>query len=476
MLLPLLALSLALAEENPDIVFEHVNVIPCDGGSVIKDTSLLVHEGRIREIGGKEPVLPDTVHVDGTGKYLIPGLWDMHVHGTSAPGFTNAYIANGVLGVRDMFDPTGLTIKLRDAIKSGATLGPHIVAAGKIVDGPKPIWPGSVAVTTPEDGTKAVGTVLGEGSDFVKVYSLLPHDAYVAIAAEAKKRGATFAGHVPESVSIWEASTLGQKSMEHLYGILRGTSKMEEESNRVNSLALKPGESAKFYKDLIHNYDKAKAAKLFSQFKKNENWQCPTLTVLNAIRHPHDKHPEWAYRFDYLPSWMRTMWANFDQNPKIKAMSKDDEAAAAALYKRELQLVGDMYRAGVPLLVGTDVMNPYCFPGFSVHDELANFVSAGVKPADALRFATQNAATYLGLQKAYGTVAKGKVADLVLLDADPTKDIHNTTKISGVMIGGQYFDRQKLDTLMPRSTKNPTPPSKPNGGMPFNWWVEDDID
>lgn len=460
-MLSALAVILSFHQSDPAILIRHVNVIPCTKQRIIRDTNVLVIDGNIRSISNALPKLAaGSISIDGTGKYLIPGLWDMHVHGTSSPGFLGAFLANGVVGVRDMFDPYGATFKLRE--KNELEL--HIVAAGKIVDGPKPIWPGSVAVANVEEGKAAVGKVLGEGSDFVKVYSLLPRDAYFAIAEESKKRHAIFAGHVPELVTAEEASDAGQKSFEHLYGILRACSS-DPKLRPAPNFGSTPSEVRPRLKGLLDTYDEGRAKKLFAKLKKNGTWQCPTFTVLYSMSHPLDPRPEQQYRFDYLPSWLRGAWVDFPK--RFAGREAEDHVLQDQIFKKLLAIVGQMHKAGVPIIAGTDVMNPYCFPGFSLHDELGWLVKAGLSPLDALKCATANAARYLG-RKDLGTLEAGKVADLVLLNADPLENIGNSTKIDSVVIGGKLYDRAALDKLMPRGTSAPAPPVA-TGGI----WMDD---
>ena len=446
----LLALSLVGTQpaSPPPLHITHVNVIDCKSDGVKADENVLVIDGRIQAIA--KHLKSSAQVVDGRGKYLIPGLWDMHVHGTSVPGFLNIYLANGVTGIRDMFDPSGATFKLRDQIKSGKLLGPHIIAAGKIVDGPKPIWPGSVAVATPEDGRKAVETILKEGSDFVKVYSLLSKESYLAIADECHKRNVVFGGHVPEGVSAEEASNAGQKSFEHLYSILPGCAAHPETTDGYRMIGVPREQQRKALRAML-DYDPVRAGKLFAALKRNGSWQCPTLTVLNSVNHPLAKRPETERYMPYLPSWMKMIRGTFAA--RAKDWTQEDIDLHDQAFQKDLEVVSAMYRAGVPIIAGTDVMNPYCFPGFSLHDELGWLVKAGLPTIGALRCSTLNAARYLGIEKDYGTVQKGKVADLVLLDANPLADIQNTRRISAVIVGGKLLDRAALDKMMPKQTK-----------------------
>ncbi|HJZ69858.1 MAG TPA: amidohydrolase family protein [Blastocatellia bacterium] len=459
--LALLALSpvaVAQAKIEPTpapLVFTHVTVIDATGAQAKADMSVVIIGDRIAEIGPTKKLrAPKNAQViDASGKFLIPGLWDMHVHAFDKGLFSPLFIANGITGVRDMFSPLPAINQWRKEIKDGTIIGPHIVAAGPIVDGPKPIWPGSIAVSNADEGIKAVNTVKQDGSDFVKVYSLLPRDAYFAIAAEAKRQGMVFAGHVPGSVTPAEASNAGQKSIEHLTGILQACSSKEAEIRKETEAASKSGQrlpfsaAIKYQLAAVDTFDDKKAAELYARFVKNGTWMAPTLTVLRAIAYVGDSDFRNDPRLSYVPGYLKSgMWG---ADPfGLKSRSADDNSAAKRVFQKSLEMVGAMRRAGVQIIAGTDTPNPFVFPGFSLHDELGLLVKAGLTPMEALQAATRNAAVYLGKFDAVGTIEKGKLSDLVLLDADPLADIANTKKINAVVVGGKLISRAGLDEML----------------------------
>src|SRR5262249_6458687 len=212
------------------LAITHVSVIDGTGTAAQPDMTVVIDRGRITALAKSTALsLPEgAATIDGSGKFLIPGLWDMHVH-IVGPSYLPLFLANGVTGVREMhsFYPESV-LTMRKEIQEGKTLGPRIVAAGALIDGAQPFWPGSVTATNEEEGRKAVQSLKKRGADFIKVYTKLPRSAYLAIADEAKKVGLPFVGHVPESISAAEASDLGQKSMEHLFGLLLACSADEE--------------------------------------------------------------------------------------------------------------------------------------------------------------------------------------------------------------------------------------------------------
>jgi len=443
------------AQAKP-LVFTHVTVIDATGAPAKPDMTVVMTGDRITELGksGKVRVPKDAQVVDATGKFLIPGLWDMHVH-TANDDFITMFIANGITGVRDMFTPLDRINGWRAAIKEGKLLGPRIVAAGPIVDGPKPVWPGSIAVSNADEGRQAVTKVKADGSDFVKVYNLLPRDAFFAIAGEAKKQGIPFAGHVPERVSAAEASDAGQKSNEHLTGVLLACSRDEEairaEMDKIitaagSSPASRVARSAANLKAL-QSYDSEKAAVLFARFKKNGTWQSPTLTVLRAVAHLDDPSFTNYPRLKYMRAPMRNFW-NPQNDFRFKDRTAEDWANSRKVYAKYLELTGAMRKAGIEFIAGTDTPNPYCFPGFSLHDELALLIKTGFTPMEALQAATRNPAKYLGLLDSLGTVEKGKIANLVLLDANPLAEISNTQKINAVIVGGKLVTKAEIEAML----------------------------
>lgn len=443
------------ASKSKSLVINNVTVIDATGKPAMPGMTVVITDGRIAEMGkGLKAKMPaGTEVIDGTGKYLIPGLWDMHVHEWEKNYFLPLFIANGVTGVRDMFGPLPMIKQWREEMKAGTLVGPRIIAAGPIVDGPKPIWPGSIAVANEAEGVKAVSTAKEGGSDFVKVYSLLPRDAYFAIAAEAKRQGMSFAGHVPASVTVAEASDAGQKSIEHLTGILVACSSKEDGLNNAALERRKSGQASSMSASIsdqikaIESFDDKKAAALYARFKKNRTWMSPTLTVLRALAFIGDDDFRNDPRMKYVPDYLRnTMWGPtaFGRN----ARTAEDNAGAKRVFQKNLEMIGAMNKAGVAIIAGTDTPNPYVFPGFSLHDELALLVKAGLTPMEALQAATRNAAEYLGLLDQTGTIEKGKSADLVLLDANPLVDIASTTRIRSVIASGRLIDRAALDEML----------------------------
>jgi hypothetical protein len=440
--------TLLLAHPKPVLnqastALTHVNIIDVTRGELSRDTTVVITGDRISAIGASSttPLPTDAKVIDATGQFLIPGLWDMHVHWYRRDMFT-LFLANGVTGVRQMFGNSDL-LRWREQIARGSLIGPRMVVASPIIDGPEPVWPNSIAVRTEEDGRKAVRRVKDWGADFVKVYALLPREAYFGIADEAKQQGISFVGHSPYSVSPEEASDTGQKSIEHLTGILMNCSAREKELRDQLVKADTPETRRRVHDTALETYDHKKAAELFARFIKNLTWQCPTLTVLRSGANLREERFRQDGRLKYIPRQLQQRWAI-----RITNQSEGDSARAKKSFQKDLEIVGAMRKAGVSILAGTDTGNPFCFPGFSLHEELALLVVAGLTPIEALRSATLNPANFFGLEKTMGTIEVGKVADLVLLGANPLEDIRNTQRIRAVLSNGRLFDRKALDKML----------------------------
>ncbi|PYT50181.1 MAG: amidohydrolase [Acidobacteria bacterium] len=350
-------------------------------------------------------------------------------------------MANGVIGVRDMGSELGVVRGWRNEIETERLIGPRIRTSGPMLDGPKPRFPSSIAIANPDDARRAVADLKRSGADFIKLQSLIPRDAVFAIADEAKKQEIAFEGHVPDSVRASEMSEAGMKSFEHLIGIFEGSSPAEDDFLKGNKT------EGRF----LATYDSARAASLAAILAKNETWQCPTLVwerggnLIDASDFSKDT------RVKYVPaSWRTKTWKRFTDEI-TQGYGTDDLATRRKFIEKELEVVSMLHKAGVPFLAGTDTpAGVHIFPGFSLHEELQCFVAAGFTPLEALQTATLNPARFLGMEDQLGTVEKGKLADLVLLSANPLEGIANTQKVAGVVSNGHYFSRGDLDKMLTR--------------------------
>jgi imidazolonepropionase-like amidohydrolase len=437
---------------NVPLVFLHVTVINPGTSSVVPDRAVTISGSRISAVSDSRNFhSPGHARViDGSGEFLIPGLWDMHVHmafGDWFPGgreiILPLLVANGVTGVRDMGGDIPVLFAWRKQIAGGELIGPRMVVSGPMLDGYLPDgktfrFPSSIPVTSVEDAVTAVDSLKAQHVDFIKVQSLIPHDAYLAAATEAHKQGLPFVGHVPDAVRIDEAAAVGQKSIEHLMGSSAGCSTVEDRviKGEVDTQLL------------LNSFDQKKCDKMIALLAERQVWQVPTLvwerggTFLDQLDWQHQPLDR------YVPAaWREVTWQRFKEQ-MMPGLQKDTLALRQRSFAQEMSLVGAMHRAGVPFLAGTDsAPGIYIIPGFSLHDELANFVEAGFTPMEALQTATSNPAKFLE-RNDIGAVKPGGLADLVLLSANPLNDIHNTKKIHAVIIDGRFLDRAALDHML----------------------------
>ena len=435
------------------IAFTHVTIIDATGAPPSLDMTVVITSDRITEIGQSQRLrVPRGAQiVDAAGKFMIPGLWDMHIHWYQKD-YLPLFIANGVTGARMMW---GMPMhhQWRKDINNGTMPGPRLVIASPIVDGPNPVWNGSVSVKDDLEARQAVINAKQAGADFIKVYSRLTREGYLAIADEARKLGIPFAGHIPPSVTAAEASEAGQKSVEHLTTVLTACSSRDEELRRESAAAAldktpnRATRSRQVTRSMLASFDPGKAAALFAVFKRNHTWQCPTLTVLRSTAFLNDPNFINDPRLKYMPAETRKQW-DPSGDFRFKDRTAEDFELARLVFKKQLEIVGAMRRAGVEFLAGTDALNPYCFPGFSLHDELALLVNAGLSPMEALQAATLNPARYLGKERDLGTLQIGKLADLVLLEANPLEDITNTQRINAVVSNGKLIPKSELQRML----------------------------
>lgn len=445
------------------LVFEHACVIDATGAPPKQDFTVVVREGRIVSVQPRVAAISGAVVIDATGKFLIPGLWDMHVHITVPQIIFPLLVANGITGVREMYSGTALATIREWRLLPDA---PRMFAPG-FIDGPLMTGtaPDAAAVANAEQARAAVRALAADGADFLKVYNSVPRAAFLALMEEARTMGIPVAGHVPEEVSPLEASAAGMRSEEHLNNILLNAStdeaRLREErvammydskitgAQRLRLLAWP------MLAGLVDTYDEKKAAAVFQAFVTNGTWQTPTLAILDGFAHELDEEFVNDPRRRFLPKIWTENW-----DPRAIYYLRDESPAEyevlhqrmRMLLTRYRKLVGDMHRAGVELLAGTDTspLNPV-LPGWGLHQELALLAESGLTNLEALQTATRNPARYFGILEDTGTVEEGKSGDLVLLDADPLDDIRNTQKIRAVVMRGHYYSRADLDGMLDRA-------------------------
>ncbi len=435
---------------STQLTITHASVVDTRSGRLQANQTVVIRDGLIISVSAA-PASAGTV-IDAKGKYLIPGLWDMHVHSALTPVWDeNAiyplYVANGVSGVRDMGGDPDLLEQRGGRINRGELLGPHMIMAGPFIAGGKSDKQ-TIAVSTPEEARAAVDTLKLRGVDFIKILSNISREVYYAVAEESAKQKIDFVGHVPIAVSVAEASTAGQRSIEHLTGFTLACSSQEAEIRQKLVDARARRDFAAFIpltQQALDSYDPARAASLFAVLIKNHTWQVPTQVWTQTDAAIDDPKLLSDSRLKYVPTAIRTGW---DPKERRQNTSTEELKVNKASAARDLELLRSAHAAGVPIMAGSDGPDPFIYPGFSLHDELEWLVKVGFTPAEALQAATLRPAEFLGKLDQYGVVESGHAADLVLLEANPLQDIRNTRRISAVVLEGKYHSRSELDGIL----------------------------
>jgi len=443
LLLAALATSLIPAEPQRDptrtIAITGVTLIDGTGAAPRPGVTVIVSGNRISNI---VDVMPDLagIHevVDGKGKFLIPGLWDMHTHLAYLGDVTcTTLVAYGVTSVRDPGGALDTVDWFRARIESGSLAGPRIIRAGPILDGSKPSSQDRLVIDTADDGRRAVSFVKARGVDFIKVHNGAPPAAYFAMLAEARRQGLAVVGHIPIDVDPGEAIDAGHQSVEHIVSLFEGPARRKVAAGMTREQA--QGE-----------FTDAEATRLARKMIAKGTWFDPTLVYYWYRAHQWEFRAGADPRERYVTSSARAYQKGVTPLPD----NPDIRRALAAGFERFLEITRILHREGVRFLVGTDLAAATPYAGSSVHEELAWLVKAGLTPMEALVAGTRNGAEAVGRLGEVGTIEKGKFADLALLDANPLADITNTQKIAAVVANGRLFRREALDNLLAQVAKD----------------------
>lgn len=414
------------------LVLTHVNVIDMVGAEPLPDMTVIITGERITALGKSADVrVPRGAQViNASGKYLIPGLWDMHVHlSWTTKSALSLFIANGVTTVRDMGGRLGEIDIWRTKIAEGLLLGPRIFRAGPILNGQK--FNAFQMVSGNPDQSRGVVHALKEvGVDFIKTHRRMPRDSYFALIDETKKQGLTLVGHIPMTVTPEEASDAGQATVEHTETLFEGTFNAALKNRKLP--------------DAIRQFRAEDADKLFARFVKNRTVVDPTLVAYRSIIELSDKSLPPDPRSKYVDLSIKREWQKIASAQKVSA---EDLAELKQTFAELREVVRQMNRAGVTLVAGSDIAGPRV-PGFGLHDELVLLVESGLTPLQALQAATLTPAKVLNKANDLGTIQAGKLADLVLLDGNPLDDIRNTQRIRAVILNGKLLDKAALDRLL----------------------------
>jgi len=433
----------ACQQQRPDgLVLTNVTLIDGTGKTPRSGISVVILEDRFETVGKTEKIeIPrKAAVVDAAGKYLIPGLWDMHVHFyAGGADLAPLFIANGVTSVRDMGGDLVQMEKMCQRIEAGMLIGPRIKMPGPMLESArwitmvekllhKPLLPKRVGVEKPEEAEEKVNAVAAMGVDFIKIRTCASKDTYYAILKAAQNAGLPVVGHLPMIMTLAEVSDAGQRSIEHNF--FTNLNKMSEEERE----------------------------RLIAKLKKNDTAFVPTLAADHSRSIPmeetkavlNDRNGELDYRRPYLPKDLLDFWE--ESISLEKYMGNIDWKK---LFQTGHLFLRDLHQSGVKIMAGTDLGVPLVYPGFSLHDELHHLVEkVGMTPMEALVSATRLPAEFMGMGDSLGTVEEGRIADLVLLDANPLEEITNTLKISAVVAGGVLYEQAELQTILDTARRN----------------------
>jgi hypothetical protein len=448
-------------ELSGEVLISNVNIVNVDNGQIVPNQNILLDGNKIVDIRGIEDKVGYATKsvIEADNKYIIPGLWDMHAHPDDPEVWRMnpkeeekdrllpLFVVNGVTGIRDMGGDIELVKRWRDKYEMGQLMAPKIFAGGPLLDGPNPMWDGSVGIDGPDKVQAVVDSLIKQGVDFLKVYSLLPRETYLELSNYANEINFPFVGHVPFTVPPSEAALTGMKSQEHLLEILKECSDKptEEFMAELRMLDDRIERSNRLNDFRLNTFSEVKADSLYNIFKNHDIWHCPTLSMWYKNAWYESELPKDKELVSLLPPYLRAYWTP-EHNDHLQY--RDNQGfieTKKRLYKLYLKMVEGMHQKGIKLLAGTDMgANPLCHPGVGLHNELEAFVDAGLTPAEALQTATINPAVFFEIENEYGTVSVGKVADLVILNENPLNDINAVRQINYVVREGKILDQSKI--------------------------------
>lgn len=440
------------------LYIRNATIVDIEQATVVPQQSVLIEGEKITAAGPGDtiPVPPGAQIIEADGRYLIPALWDMHTHVYAVSPMLDLplYIAYGVTNVRDMQgcpkagDPFIACVEDKrrwsEEAVEGKRVAPRVVATTSFMaNGPGMLKrlkgaPEFFATATPQQAREFVRHFAATGVDAIKVYDRIPREAYFALVDEANQLGLDVVGHRPHGVTAIEAAR-HQKSIEHARFILHESF---PGSADLRELAGTP-DWQEDRRRMLDEHDPAMAQQIFAAMKRHGTWYVPTHLTRWADAYADDPAVREDPLLRFLHPLMKWQWLEDVDATLARDPSPEARETYREFYQRGLELTGRAHKAGVRILVGTD----YIVAGADVHRELENLVAAGLSPADALRAATLSPAEYFELQDTYGTIAVGKVADIVLLNANPLDDIRNTRRIDAVIFNGNHYDRAALDEI-----------------------------
>ena len=402
-----------------DVAFGNVNVVPMDSELVLTDQTVLIRGDRIVAIGPAEstPVPADALNISGEGRYLMPGLAEMHGHipaPTQPQQFTEdvlfLYVANGVTTVRGMQGAEG-QLALRDRVNAGEIVGPNLYLAG-------PAFNGSNSPTA-EVASQRVRDQQATGWHLMKVQGGLSVATYDAMAQTAHEVGIRFGGHVPADVGLVHAITQGQETIEHLDGYVE------------------------YLADADGNIDEGQLQDIVGRTREAGAWVVPTMALWETLRGALDLDTVQSYQeAQYMPPDMVEQWTerveSVHSNPDFSA------DAARQLIDNRMRILSALHEGGAGILLGTDAPQVFSVPGFSIHREMERMIAAGMTPYEVIQSGTRKVGEYFSNEDDFGTIAVGQRADLILVEGNPLEGVANVTRRAGVMVRGTFIPEANI--------------------------------
>ncbi len=424
-----------------EIVFTSVNVVPMDSERIIENQMVMVKNGKVVSIGKKVKYGKDALVIDAKGKYLIPGLAEMHAHVPPNENIEShkevlfLFAANGITTIRGMLGhPKHL--ELRTMVNSGEVFGPRFYTTGPSFNG--------LSVKTAERGAAMVREQKAAGYDYLKLHPGLTKETFAAVSTTAKEVGIPFAGHVSFGVGVWRAIDAGYSSIDHLDGFVEamvpGIESMVEQQTGL------------FGMFVADKADESVIPKLMKGLKEKNIWVVPTQSLADRWFDSRFTGEEFLKDPDakYMAKATVNQW--IESKKTLMANAQYDAKKIEGFIKLRRKLIYECQRNGVGLLLGCDAPQVFNVPGFSTHNELKYLVDAGLTPYQALRTGTVNVAKYLNLADA-GMIQAGAVADLVLIAGNPLADITNSKKVEGVMVHGKWLSKSEIDAGLKKLEK-----------------------
>lgn len=454
MIFPFFFFTTAVAQKSA-MAITNVKIVDVEEGKIIEGKTVIIQGNKIAAIDSGGPLPINLKIIDAEGKYLIPGLWDMHMHALPVKEIRDLYLAHGVTGVRDNGGSIEI-IKLMDSLEQRGEMVPRS-SIGVVINSSK-LYPSTVTATTPVEAKQKIDSLYRLNVDFIKPYSGLSPEVFEALVKKCEELGIPAAGHIPDLVSTKKAAKLGQKSIEHSAYILKdctpiaGTKDIKEAYQKMNELS-DQSEARQILIDIMEKelstFNDSIARSIAVALAKYNTAVTPTLITM----YKHWYRPAKKFHDDsllkYVPSRVVETW-HADKQPYTVKQWKIGQS----MHQYNQKLVDILNQEGVLLLAGTDMGVAYIYPGYSIHEELEMLVDAGLTPLEALQTATLNPAIYFRREKELGTISVNKFADLVLLNANPLEDISNTKNIESVWINGKYLNKRELKQIKENAVLN----------------------